>query len=77
MRSSRRVGGITTPSSASIARVGGQAAGLRAADVGMVRARGREAELRARDEGDVGQVRPAGVRVVEDEDVVRRRVVRR
>ncbi len=53
---------------------GGHAAGLDAADVGVVRARRGEAERGARDERDVGQVRAAGVRVVEDEDVVGRRV---
>ena len=58
------------------ARVGGHAAGLDAADVGVVRARDGEAERGARDERDVGEVRAAGVRVVEDEDVVAARVVR-
>ena len=58
------------------ARARGQAAGLPAADVGVVRARDREADGRARDERDVGQVRPARERVVEDEDVARPGIVR-
>ena len=52
------------------ARVGGHAPRHRSAHVGVVRPRGGEAELRPRDERDVGQMRAAGVGVVEDEDVV-------
>ena len=54
------------------ARAGGHAPGLRAADVGVVGASDREADRGARDERHVGEVRPAGVGVVEDEDVVGR-----
>ena len=43
---------------------------LAPSDVGVVRARDGEAELRPRDERHVGQVGAAGVRVVENEDVV-------
>ena len=57
------------------ARVGRHAARLGAADVGVVGARDGEAERGARDERDVGEVRAAGERVVEDEDVVAARVV--
>ncbi len=52
-------------------REGRQARGLDPADVGVVGARDREAEVGARDERDVGQVRAAGVRVVEDRDLPR------
>ncbi len=52
-------------------------AGLDRSDVRVVRAGDGEAERRARDDRHVGQVRPARVRVVEDPDVSRRRVVRR
>ena len=52
-----------------------QAPGLDAADVGVVRAADGEPESRRRDERDVGQMRPARVRVVQHPDVVRRRVV--
>ena len=50
-------------------REGGQARGLDPADVGVVGARDREAEDGAGHERDVGQVRAAGVRVVEDRDL--------
>ena len=55
------------------ARVGGQAAGLGGADVGVVSAGDGEARARARDERDVGQVRAAGERVVEDPGLARAR----
>ena len=63
---------------ARFARVGRHRARAHAADVGVVRARDREAEDLAvdvdrRDERDVGQVRAAAERVVEDQDVARRR----
>ena len=57
------------------ARVGRHASGLDAADVCVVRARDGEAERRAGDEGHVGEVRAAGVRVVEHEHVAGRGVV--
>jgi hypothetical protein len=52
------------------ARARRHAAGLAAADVGVVSARDGEAGLGAGDERDVGEVRSARVRVVEDEDVL-------
>jgi hypothetical protein len=52
-----------------LARAGGEARRLHAADIRMVRARDGVAELRARDERDVRQVRTAGKWIVEDEDV--------
>ena len=58
------------------ARVGGQAAGLGGADIGVVSAGDGEARARARDERDVGQVRAAGERVVQDPGLARRGVVR-
>ena len=54
------------------ARERGQARGLDAADVGVVRARDGVAERGAGDERDVGQVRAAGVRVVEEGDLAGR-----
>ena len=51
------------------ARERGQARRLDPADVGVVGARDREAEGGAGDERHVGQVRAAGVRVVEDRDL--------
>ena len=66
---------MTTPSSASSRRAGRHAARLHSADVGVVRAGGREAELRAGDERDVRQVRAAGEGVVEDPGLSRLRVV--
>ena len=48
----------------------GHAPRLGAADVGVMRSRHRVAERGARDERDVGKVRPAGERVVEDVDLV-------
>ena len=58
-------------------RVGGKASRLLAPDVGVVGARHREPELGARDERDVGEVRAARVRVVQNVDVVARGVPRR
>ncbi len=52
------------------ARLGRHAPRLAPADVGVVRACDGEAELRPGDERHVGQMGAAGVRVVEDEDVV-------
>ena len=57
------------------ARLRREAAGLDAADVGVVRARDREAHPRAGDERDVWQVRAAGKGVVEDPGLVGSRVV--
>ena len=53
------------------ARERGEARRLDAADVRVMGSRDREAEHGARDERDVGQVRAAGVRVVEDRDLSR------
>ena len=52
------------------ARLGRHAPRLAPADVGVMRASDGKAELRPGDERDVGQMRAAGVRVVENEDVV-------
>jgi hypothetical protein len=54
---------------------GRQAPGLDPAHVGVMGSRDRVAQGRAGDERDVGQVRAAGEGVVEDEDVVRARIV--
>ena len=54
-------------------RVRGHAPRLAPADVGVVRAADREAERGARHERDVRQVRAAGERVVEHEDLARPR----
>ena len=76
MASSRRVGGMTTPSSRERARDGAACCPARSPPTSAWCARDDgEAERGARDERDVGQVRAAGVRVVEDEDVVGRGVV--
>ena len=55
-----------------VGRARGQARRLHAADVRVVRARDREADLRAGDERDVGKMRAAGERVVDDEDLAGR-----
>ena len=52
--SSSRVGGITTPSSASVREPAGMLPGSDAADVGVVRAADREADVGPGDERDVG-----------------------
>ncbi len=57
-----------------LARLGGEARRLHPAHVRVVRARDGEAARDTRDEGDVGEVRAAGVRVVDREDLARRRV---
>jgi hypothetical protein len=57
------------------ARCGRHRPRLSAADVGVMRARDGEAEVGAGDERDVGEVRAAGERIVEHEDVGSRRLV--
>ena len=67
--SSSRVGGITTPSSASVREPAGMLPGSDAADVGVVRALTAKPTSVRRHERHVGEMRPARVRVVEDENV--------
>ena len=58
-----------------LARLGRQAGGLHPADVRVVRARDGEAARHARDDRDVRQVRAARVRVVEDVELPRLRIL--
>ena len=80
-RATRRVGGITTPSSSSVRESAGMLPGSRGAHVGVVRAAGGEADRLAAvgehggDDGDVREVRAAGEGVVEDPGVARRLVL--
>ena len=71
-----RTGGTDEALLVEVGGAGGHARGLGAADVRIVRPGDRVAELGARDERDVGQMRPTGERVVDDKDVSRLGVVR-
>ena len=64
---------MTTPFLVERARIRRHRAWLSPADVRVMRARDREAGLGARDERDVGQMRAAGVRVVERPHLAGRR----